>query len=76
MLSSRPLRKPLRSLRLRKISTAKDAKFHAKGAKKINFCLNYSAVVGSMIVLISEILFAGKPPRVACSRTISSSGAI
>ena len=35
-----------------------------------------SAVVGSMIARISEIRLAGKPPRVACSRTISSLGAI
>ena len=35
----------------------------------------FSAVVGSMIVLISEILFAGKPPSCACFRTISSLGA-
>lgn len=35
-----------------------------------------SAVVGSMIVLTSETLLAGKPPREACSRTISSLGAI
>ena len=34
-----------------------------------------SAVVGSMVVLISEILSAGKPPCRACSRIISSLGA-
>ncbi len=36
----------------------------------------YSAVVGSITVFICETRFAGKPPRRACSRTISSSGAI
>jgi hypothetical protein len=35
-----------------------------------------SAVVGSMVVRTSLIWFAGKPPRVACSRTASASGAI
>src|SRR5262249_29708054 len=36
----------------------------------------FSAVVGSMTFLISEILFAGKPPSCACLRTISSLGAM
>jgi hypothetical protein len=36
----------------------------------------YSAVVGSMTVLISDTLLAGKPPWLACSRTIFSLGAI
>jgi hypothetical protein len=35
-----------------------------------------SAVVGSKIFLISEILFAGKPPCFACSRIKSSFGAM
>jgi hypothetical protein len=34
--------------------------------------LAYSAVVGSIVVLISETLLAGKPPWLACSRTIFS----
>ena len=36
----------------------------------------YSAVVGSIIRLIADILLAGNPPRLACSRTASSFGAI
>src|SRR5262252_1546423 len=36
----------------------------------------FSAVAGSMMFLISEILFAGKPPSCACLRTISSFGAM
>ena len=37
---------------------------------------DYSAVVGSMIDLTSDTLFAGKPPCLACSRTIASFGAL
>jgi len=33
-----------------------------------------SAVVGSMIVWMREITLAGKPPRLACSRTASAFG--
>lgn len=40
------------------------------------FQLNYSAVVGSIIVTTSLTEFAGKPPCFACSRTISSFGAM
>ena len=36
----------------------------------------YSAVVGSIIEATSETRFAGKPPSLACSRTIFSFGAI
>ncbi len=36
---------------------------------------NYSAVVGLIIDRTCEISFAGKPPRCACSRIISSLGA-
>jgi hypothetical protein len=35
-----------------------------------------SAVVGSIIRLISATLLAGNPPRLACSRTIASLGAM
>jgi hypothetical protein len=35
-----------------------------------------SAVVGSMMVLTSETLLAGKPPFWACSRTMASLGAM
>src|SRR5207302_382142 len=35
-----------------------------------------SAEVGSIIRFTSETLFAGKPPCLACSRTIASLGAI
>src|SRR5690606_32624488 len=34
-----------------------------------------SAVTGSIIANASSILFAGKPPRSACSRMMSASGA-
>ena len=37
---------------------------------------NYSAVVGSMIVVTELTEFAGNPPCFACSRTISSFGAM
>jgi len=37
---------------------------------------NYSAVVGSIIVETLLTEFAGKPPCLACSRTISSFGAL
>jgi 3' terminal RNA ribose 2'-O-methyltransferase Hen1 len=37
---------------------------------------HFSAVVGSMIEVISEMRFAGNPPCLACSRTIVSSGAM
>lgn len=36
----------------------------------------YSAVVGSMIVVTSLTALAGNPPWFACSRTISSFGAM
>lgn len=36
----------------------------------------HSAVVGSMMVMICEILLAGNPPLVACSRTAASLGAM
>ena len=35
-----------------------------------------SAVVGSITLLTSDTLFAGKPPCAACSRTIASLGAM
>jgi len=37
---------------------------------------HHSAVVGSIIDLISDTRFAGKPPWRACSRTISTFGAM
>jgi hypothetical protein len=40
------------------------------------FTQGYSAVVGSIVLLISETLLAGNPPWLACSRTIFSLGAI
>ncbi len=36
----------------------------------------HSAVVGSIIRRTAEIRLAGNPPRLACSRTVASSGAI
>lgn len=36
----------------------------------------YSAVMGSIIPLTSVIAFAGKFPRMACSRRVFSSGAM
>ena len=38
--------------------------------------MNYSAVVGSIMETTSLIEFAGNPPFIACSRTISSFGAM
>jgi hypothetical protein len=42
---------------------------------RTDYCLEDSAVVGSMTARTSEIRFAGKPPCCACMRTISSLGA-
>jgi hypothetical protein len=38
-------------------------------------CLTQFAVLGSIRCRTAEMRFAGKPPRRACSRTVSSSGA-
>ena len=37
---------------------------------------HYSEVVGSIMVAMRETRLAGKPPLVACSRTVASSGAM
>ena len=42
----------------------------------MRYATRSSAVVGSIIVLISDILFAGKPPCCACARIMSSLGAM
>ncbi len=46
------------------------------GEKELGPNGHTSDVVGSMTVLTSEIRLAGNPPCLACSRTISSLGAI
>ncbi len=46
-----------------------------QGSREIRNC-DYSEVVGSIMVPTRDTLFAGKPPRLACSRTASSVGAM